>query len=151
MSPMPTSPTPKVPSEPTTAPGGVLGGTWTAERRVLLGAGLGLLCLGIIFGFRMAKGGQALIEEARRTEGLAFPPKVGPCADCAEREIQRQRAAARQPDRPLPGNVPPPPAPGDPVVSPESSGMMTDTSKGSVMDPTFAYGGGDASSVPGMA
>ena len=141
---MPATPAPT----PMPAPAGRFDwGTWTIEKRQILGAALGLLCVGIIIGARIGRSTDRLLEEAAQQP---WRLDKAPCADCEERRIKEQRARSTTfpPDRPLPGNVPPVPAAGDAVTA--NDGMATDTSKAHVADATFLAPGGDGSAVPGM-
>ncbi len=58
----------------------VLPTTWTLDKRQVVGAALGLVCLGIIIGFRFATDGEPLVVE----RSVPVFTKA-PCADCEER------------------------------------------------------------------
>lgn len=58
---------------------------WTFDKRQAIGIGLGLLCLGVLIGAKLAAGSPAV----ERT--IPIPVQV-PCRDCAERAIQAERA-----------------------------------------------------------
>lgn len=139
------------PSPPLRVP--PLSGTWTIEQRRFLGLVVGALCVGVIVGARLGRGSIPPLDELEQRVIV----KQGPCADCAEREIQAQRARQTVPNRPLPGDVPPvgivdqsAQQNGVGAASLDTSGAIVDNSKSHVMDPSFLAGGGDASSVPGQ-
>lgn len=52
---------------------------WTFEKRQVVGAALGLLCIGILIGFKLGTGSEPLVIE-KPVFG-----KAAPCADCEER------------------------------------------------------------------
>jgi hypothetical protein len=86
---MPAAPVPPV---PTPAKG------WEIDKRQAIGAGLGLLCLGLIIGFRIA-GGEPLVIE-KPVDRVVF--RSAPCADCAEKA--RQRHPTYDPQQSVPGD-----------------------------------------------
>lgn len=53
---------------------------WTLEKRQVIGAALGLLCIGILIGFKLGAGSEPLVIEKP-----IFVKQPGPCADCEER------------------------------------------------------------------
>lgn len=65
---------------------GALPKSFNLDVRQVMGAGLGLLCLGILIGFKIGHGTEPLVIEKP-----VF--KATPCADCAEKAIQAERSA----------------------------------------------------------
>jgi hypothetical protein len=61
--------------------------TFTFDTRSIVGAALGLVCLGLIIGSKMGKG---MPNEVR-----VAVPVATPCAECEEKKIQAARAAVR--------------------------------------------------------
>ena len=74
---------------------------WDIDKRQAIGIALGLLCLGIIVGFKLA-GGVPPIETP--VDRVVF--RSAPCADCAEKTIQAERAAPTfaEPQEAVPGD-----------------------------------------------
>lgn len=68
---------------------------WTLDKRQAIGAALGLLCLGIIIGFRLGSGAEPLVIEKP-----VFVEK--PCADCEERS--RAAHPTVEPQQSVPGD-----------------------------------------------
>lgn len=88
---MPTAP--QVPAPEPKIPKG-----FTLDTRMIVSAGLGLLCLGIIIGFKIRGGVPDLIETPERTIY-----KSAPCADCEEKRIKAERAVG-EPEHSTPGD-----------------------------------------------
>lgn len=93
---------------PTPAPGPTVVDRVTArfdlsDRRNLLGLGVLCFCAGIMVGARLMRGMPTQLTEAtpdphpkgspEQTGPVVYVPQ--PCADCAERAIQKERAAQR--------------------------------------------------------
>jgi len=68
---------------------------WNIDKRQAIGAAIGLVCIGLLIGFKLASGEPLVIERPVFT-------KV-PCADCAEREVQASRAKT-EPQQSVPGD-----------------------------------------------
>lgn len=67
---------------------------WTIDKRQVIGAALGLLCLGIIIGFRLGAGSEPLVIEKP-----LFVEK--PCAECEEKSRAEHPSA---PQHVVPGD-----------------------------------------------
>jgi hypothetical protein len=78
-------PTATVPPPPAPGP---LTRTHTFDTRTIVGAGLGLLCLGLIIGFKLAAGMPPLEQPIADQIIL----RQGPCPECAEKKIRAARA-----------------------------------------------------------
>ena len=78
----------------------------TLDKRQAIGAALGLLCIGILLGFKLGSGEPLVIEKP------IFVERPGPCADCAEKAIQAARVAT-EPQHATPGDSSVPPDPMD--------------------------------------
>lgn len=83
-----------VPPAPTPAKG------WDIDKRQAVGIALGLVCLGLIIGFKLA-GGEPLVIEKPVDRVII---KQGPCADCAEKDIQAERHTEHPPQQSVPGD-----------------------------------------------
>lgn len=72
---------------------------WTIDKRQVIGAALGLLCLGIIIGFKLGAGADPLVIEKP-----VFTEK--PCAECAENaKVEKPDAEQAVPgDSSVPGD-----------------------------------------------
>jgi hypothetical protein len=84
---MPTAPTP----DPV-IPAGILSTKLSVEAKTALSIGLGLLCLGIVVGFKIRGGVPDVLEipsPAARAPRVLEP---APCVDCAEKRVQEARA-----------------------------------------------------------
>ncbi len=79
MAPAPTSPAPGTQAAQV-GPTPVL--PFGLDKRQLIGLGLGLLCIGVLIGFKIGSGGEPLVIE-RPVDRTVF--KSAPCAECAER------------------------------------------------------------------
>lgn len=67
--------------------------TLDLDRRTAIGIGVALVCLGIIVGFKLAGGEPLVIDRPVYTP----VPTAVPCAECAEKKIQTERAEANRP------------------------------------------------------
>jgi hypothetical protein len=70
---------------------------WTFDKRQVIGAALGLLCIGILVGFKLGTGSEPLVIEKP-----IFVKSGAPCADCEERA--RESHPATGPVDSVPGD-----------------------------------------------
>lgn len=81
---MPANPSP---APPTLVPPAA-GRSFSFDTRTVIGAGAGLICLGLLIGFRIGHGTEPMV-----TERTVFRDKPhADCADCAERKLKAARA-----------------------------------------------------------
>ena len=84
-----------VPPVPAPAPSG-----WTIDKRQAIGAAIGLVCIGILIGFKIGTDGEPLVVERERT---VFTQR--PCADCDERaEAESRRSHPTSGEQSVPGD-----------------------------------------------
>jgi hypothetical protein len=81
---------PPLPEVPAPAP------PFGLDKRQLIGLGLGLVCVGVLIGFKLGAGAEPLIID-RPVERTVFRDR--PCADCAEKKAQ-----AVEPQQSVPGD-----------------------------------------------
>jgi hypothetical protein len=67
------------------------------DQRQLIGLGLGLLCVGVLIGFKLGTGAEPLIVD-RPVDRVVF--KSAPCADCQE----KARNLNTEPQQSVPGD-----------------------------------------------
>ena len=72
---------------------------WTIDKRQAIGAALGLVCLGIIVGFKLGSGSEPMVLERP-----VFVEK--PCADCEEEKAQARgrHPTSIDPQQSVPGD-----------------------------------------------
>jgi hypothetical protein len=70
---------------------------WTIDKRQAVGIAVGLVCLGILVGFRLGAGSEPLVVD-RPVERTVFVKQ--PCADCEEKAA----AAGAEPHHAVPGD-----------------------------------------------
>lgn len=82
------------------------------DQRQLIGLGLGLLCIGVLIGFKLGMGSEPLVVD-RPVDRVVF--RNAPCADCAEKRgeaisdlVHETRAERRadntEPQQSVPGD-----------------------------------------------
>lgn len=74
---------------------------WDLDTHQAIGIGLGLVCLGLIIGFKLAGGMPPLEQPAER---IIWRDRPAPCADCAEKKSRAEHPTATESQQFVPGD-----------------------------------------------